>query len=142
MPENSFKTMMVAFVLFALFGMMIITAVISIGGDYSMDTSEVTGGSLSLDKFNQSISNIENDAKSLQIAFNSGSIWSTIAGVVVEGIFGIAIDMIKLILAPFDLLSDILSDTLNIPSFVSSVILGLLIFSIIFAIWRLIKIGD
>jgi len=122
--------------------MLILTATVNVADTYDKDTSEVVGGSLSLTKFNNSISNIEESSKSLRASFGSGSIWSALAGVVVEGIFGIALDMVAMILAPFDIIADIMIDLFGVPAWVTSVILGVLIMSLIFSIWRLIRIGD
>ena len=140
--EDSFKTTLFAFILIALFGMLILTAVVNVGNTYSKDTSEVAGGSLALDKFNKSISNVEQDAKDFQTRFSEQSIWSAIAGVVVTGIFKITLDMFNLILSPFALISNIMLDVLHIPTFVTGVVLGLLILGIILALWRLYKVGD
>jgi len=134
--------MLFAFIFVALFGMLILTATTQVADNYDKDTTEVVGGSLSMNKFNDSISGIESSAKSLRASFGSGSIWSALAGVVVEGIFGIALDMVALILAPFDIVADIMIDIFGVPAWVTSVILGVLIMAIIFAIWRLIRIGD
>lgn len=142
MAEDSFKTILFAFILFSLFGMLILTAVVSVADNYDKDTSQVVGGSLSLTKFNDSVSDVEQDAKDLQERFSKGSIWSVVAGIVVEGIFGIAKDMITMILLPFDVLADIMLNIFGVPAWVTSILLGLLILSIIFGIWRLIKIGD
>lgn len=142
MGEDTFKNYIFAFILMSLFGMLILTAVVQVGNSYSKDTSDVVGGSLALDKFNDSITSVEQNAKDLKTSFDRGSVWSALAGVVVEGVFGIAKDMISMILAPFDILSDILSDVLGVPSFVTSVLLGLLILGLVFAVWRLLKIGD
>jgi len=140
--ENSFKNMLFAFIFVSLFGMLILTATTEMAGDYGKDTTEIVGGSLSMDKFNNSISNIESSAKELKRTFGSGSVWSALAGVVVEGIFGIALDMVAMILAPFDILMDIMIDIFGVPAWVTSVVLGVLIMSLIFGIWRLIRIGD
>lgn len=140
--EDSFKQTLFAFVLIALFGMLILTAVVQVGNEYGMNNSQVVGGSLSIDKFNSSITSIEQNAKDMQSRFEEQSIWSSIAGVVVEGIFGIARDMFNMILTPFDILSDIMSDLFGVPVWVTSVVLGLLILGVIFGIWRLLKIGD
>lgn len=126
----------------ALFGVLILTAVISVADDYNKDYSDVAGGSLALEKFNNSISDVEQNSQDLKERFDKGSVWSAIAGVVVEGIFGIAKDMFLMILTPFDVLSDIMGDVLHIPTFVTAIILGLLIIGVMFAIWRLLKIGD
>ena len=142
MAEDSFKTTLFAFILVSLFGMLILTAVVHVASDYSKDTSEVVAGSLSMDKFNQSITNIEQDSKDLKERFDKGSIWSAVAGIVVEGIFGIAKDMVSMILYPFDIVVDIMVDVFGVPAWVTSVVLGLLILGMIFGIWRLLKIGD
>jgi hypothetical protein len=47
-----------------------------------------------------------------------------------------------MIYAPFSLISGILKERLGVPTYVTSVLMGLLIFSLIFGIWRLLKIGD
>ena len=142
MAEDTFKNTIFAFILISLLGMLVVSAVISVAGNYGMDTSQVVGGSLALDKFNNSVASIEENAKDLKTSFDKQSVWSALAGVVVEGIFGIAKDMVTMILAPFDILSDIMSDVLGVPTYVTSVLLGILIISIIFGIWRLLKIGD
>jgi len=140
--EDQFKNTLFAYILIGLFGMLILTAVVSMANDYGKDTSDVVGGSLSLSKFNESISDIEDNSKALKERFDKGSIWSAIAGIVVEGIFGIAKDMVTMILMPFSLISNILMDVFGVPTYVTSIILGLLILGIIFGIWRLLKIGD
>jgi hypothetical protein len=142
MAEDNFKQMLFAFILVSLFGMLILTVVVNVGNDYGADTTQVAGGSLTLTKLNKSISGIEKNAKDMQEAFAKQSIWSAIAGIVVEGIFGITLKMINMILMPFDIVADIMLDTFGVPSFVTSVVLGLLILGIIFGVWRLLKIGD
>lgn len=141
MAEDTFKNTVFAFILVSLFGMLILTATYSFAGTYGKDTA-VLGGALSLDKFNRTVTSVETNALALQGRFESGSVWSVLAGVVVEGIFGIAKDMITMILMPFDIVNDIAQDNLGIPAYVTSVILGILIMSIIFSVWRLIRIGD
>jgi hypothetical protein len=46
-----------------------------------------------------------------------------------------------MILAPFDIIADVLQDNLGVPSYVVSVLLGLLILSIILAVFSLLKVG-
>ena len=134
--------MLFAFILISVFGMLLLTTVVEVGDDYDMDTSQVVGGSLSMDKFANATASIESNAKDLKASFDKQSVWSALAGVVVEGIFGIAKDMGTMILLPFDILIDIMIDVFGVPAWVTSVLLGLLIMSTIFGIWRLIKIGD
>lgn len=140
--DDDFKNMLFAFILMSLFGMLILSAVAQLGNTYDKDLTQVTGGSLSINKFNQSINSIEQNSKSLKARFDKQSVWSAIAGVVVDGIFGIAKDMVSMILSPFDIIADIMADSLHVPVYVTSVILGILILSIMFGIWRLLKIGS
>lgn len=140
--ETGFKNMIFAFILVSLFGMLILTAVVGVANTYGKDTTEVVGGSLSINKFNSSISDIEQNSKDLKASFDKQSIWSAIAGVVVEGFFGIAKNMVIMILAPFDIIMDVMADLFGVPVYVTSVILGLLILAVMFAIFRLLKIGD
>jgi len=140
--EGAFRNSLIGFLLVALFGMMLLTGVSTVSDTYSKDTSEIVGGSMSLDKFNQSISSVENRAETLSDTFREGSIWSTIAGVVVEGIFGLTKDMFDMVILSLGVLLGIAEDTLKIPAYVTSVIMGIVIFTLIFGIWRLLKIGD
>ena len=140
--EDQFRNTLYAFILISLFGMLILTAVVQVGQTYEMDTTQVTGGSLSIQKFNQSISNIEQSAKDLKTSFDKQNVWSALAGVVVEVIFGISKDMVAMILLPFDIIIDIMMDMFGVPAWVTSVLIGLLIMGVILSIWRLIRIGD
>lgn len=139
--EGTFKNTLFGLTLVSLFAVLILTAVISMGGEYSKDTSTVVGG-FNLTGFNQSLTDISSNAQAMEQRFEKGSIWSAVAGIVVEGIFGILIDIFKMLLSPFFLITHIMENILHIPSYVTGTILGLFIFGIIFAIWRLIKIGD
>lgn len=106
------------------------------------DMTGVTGDALDIERFNSSLNTLQSTSENLRERFEKQSIWSNIAGIVVTGIFGIAIAIGSLIILPFVLISNILIHILHIPTIVVSVINGLLILSIIFGIWRLIKAGD
>lgn len=140
--EDTFKNLLIGFILFTLFGYLILTAVNDTGTTYGKDLTEVTGGSLNSSKYYNNLSDISDAVNKFNARFEAGNVWSALAGVVVEGVFSIATDMITLITSPFSLLSGVLLNVLHIPSIVVSVILSILIISIIFAIWRLIRIGD
>lgn len=141
MGEDTFKSTVFAFILVSLFAVLIISVVVDVGNSYGKDTTGVTGG-LNFSGFNASISGIQSDAESLKASFEKQNVWSSIAGVVVEGIFGIALKMIGLIFLPLAIITGVMQNTLHIPAFVTWIIVGLVVFSVIFSIWRLIKIGD
>ena len=142
MADDSFKNIIFAFILIGLFGMLILSAVVSVGNNYNKDTSQIVGGSLSLNKFNQSISDVEANSKILKSRFEEKSVFSAVAGIVLIGIFGIAKDMFRMVMMPFGIVTDILSNMLQVPTYVTGIITGLLILGFIFALWRLLKIGE
>ena len=139
--EDGFKALLFAFIFVSLFGMLFLSATINVADKYDKDTSEVVGGALSMDRFNSSISDLETTAMGWKETFVAGSIWD-IAGVVVTGIFGIAKLMMNLILTPFGIIIGIMIDVFGVPTWVTSTLIGVIIISIIFGVWRLIKIGD
>ena len=140
--EDRFYSILITFILITLFGYLLIYSVNSIGSDYGMDTTQVTGGSLSENNFYGNVSGIRTASQHFQDRFSEGNIWSALAGVVVETIFGIAIDMFKIIVSPMSLISNIMTNIFEVPTIVTDILVGILILSIIFAVWRLIKVGD
>lgn len=140
--EDSFKKLLFGFILVSLFSTLILTAVVEEGAIYSKNTTEVVGGSLNIVQFNDSVNTIQETSDDLRQAFEKQSVWSAVAGVVVTGIFDIAKTMTLMIITPFTLVSNIMENVLHIPNIVTNVILGLLIMSIIFSVWSLIKVGN
>jgi len=140
--EDRFYNILIAFILITLFGYLLIYSVNSIGSDYGMDTTQVTGGSLSENNFYGNVSGVRTASQHFQDRFSEGNVWSALAGVVVEGIFGIATDMFKIIVSPMSLISNIMTNIFGVPTIVTDILVGILILSIIFGIWRLIKVGD
>ena len=140
--EDRFYNILIAFILITLFGYLLIYSVNSIGSDYGMDITQVTGGSLSENNFYGNVSGVRSASQNFQDRFSEGNVWSALAGVVVEGIFGIAIDMFKIIVSPMSLISNIMTNIFGAPTIVTDILVGILILSIIFGVWRLIKVGD
>ena len=139
---DQFKNLIFGFILFTLFSFMLLSAITDIASDNDVDTTEFEEGAFSLDPYEDVLSDVEEDAETFRERFEKGSIWSIIAGIVVTGIFGIAIDMVQMIISPFTLLAQIMTNVLHVPTIFTSVILGLIILSVIFGVWSLIKKGD
>jgi len=135
-----FKNLLFGFVLTSLFAVLIIGAAVTQGTLYGRDTSPITGN-LKYLKFNESISTVGSSSQDMKESFEDQSIFSVVAGIVVSGIFDIAKTMAIMIIAPFTLIAGIMTNVLHIPSFVTNVIMGLLSLSIIFGVWKLLKVG-
>lgn len=142
MAEDSFKGMITGFILLTLFMFLMLTFVVDVAQDNNKDTSQFEEGAFSLDQYEDFLQDVDQDAETFRERFEKGNIFSIIAGIVVEGIFGIAADMVTLAITPFTLLAQVMNNILGVPTIVTSVILGLIMLSIIFGIWRLIKVGD
>lgn len=139
--EDGFKTIIFAFILLSLFGVLILTSVNEVGTEYGKDTSTVISGSY-FNELNDTVSSIEQNAKNLKQRLDEKSVWTQVAGIVLVGIYPIAKDMFSLIFLPFNVVSNLLSDVLHIPLFVTSVLLGLLVIGVIFGLWQLLKVGN
>lgn len=141
MAEDTFKKLVFGFVLTSLFAVLLLTAVTDTGYLYDKNTTEITG-SLNFAGFNDSVNNVQGTSENLRERFEKQSIWSTVAGVVVTGIFDIAKTMFAMILVPFVLIANVMENIFHIPSIVINVVMGLLVLSIIFAVWALVKQGS
>lgn len=142
MAEDSFKTILFGFILVSLFGTLILTVVVEEANLYDKDYTEITGGELNLGLFNSTTQDIRESGENYREQFSKQNIFSNIAGVVVTGIFDIANSMISMIILPFTLVGNIMTNVLHVPDIVTNVILGLLVISIIFSIWSLVKVGN
>jgi hypothetical protein len=141
--ENIFRNLLLGFFLFALFGFLILTAVTQVGLTYDKNMTEVTGGALNLESYNNSITLLNEKAQQFHETTTKQNIWSAIAGVVVEDFFKTLNSLFNVMIsAPFNLLSNVMIDVLHVPPVVTYVIYSIIILLVIFAIWRLIKIGD
>lgn len=141
MAEADFKRTLTAFILTSLFAVLIIGAVVTQGNLYERDTTGITGG-LSYFDFNESINTVESSSQNLRESFEKQNIFSIVAGIVVTGIFDIAKTMVLMIILPFTLIARIMTNIFFIPRIVTSVMLGLLVLSIILAVWKLLKTGE
>lgn len=139
---DQFKGILFGFILLTLFTYLMISSIVDVAEDNGVDTTEFSEGAFNLTPYENILGDVEDDAETYRERFEKGSIWSVVAGVVVTGIFGIATDMVLMIISPFTLLGQILNNVLHIPTIVTSVLLGIIILSIIFGIWSLIKKGD
>jgi hypothetical protein len=140
--EGGFKNLLFGFVFFLLFSIILITIVNTQGAIYGKDVSEVTGGVLNVNTFNESIINVTTSVSEFRESFSKGNIFVALGDVIFTGIFEIAQSMVAIIVTPFTLLSGIMINILGVPIWITDTILALIGLTIIFAIWRLIKVGD
>lgn len=139
---GSFKGILIGAIMVSLFVFLILVFATDVMDNYGKDTTQLQEGSFSLTPYQNYLDNVESDAQTFQDRFASSNIFSVIAGIVVTGIFNIGVDMITLVVTPFTLFAQILNNVLGVPPIFTDILLGVMILGIIFAIWRLIKIGE
>jgi len=140
MAEDSFKTTIIALVLFVLFSFLILTVTIDFGAEYGRDSEEIGDGSLSVVDFEESADSVESSAQTYRERFESGDVDDVDDP---SGIFSVATDILDMITTPFKLLGQILSNILHVPAIVINVTLGLIVISgIIFGLWRVLRAGS
>ena len=138
--EGDFKEKLIAFALFSLFAFSILVVVVQMGNTYDMDTENIIGN-MNMSGFNRTITDFETTAEKYDAQFQKQSLWSSIAGIIVTGIFDIAKGLYTIVLLPFTLLGAILLN-MGIPSYVVTTLKGILIIVLMFGVWRLLKIGS
>jgi hypothetical protein len=139
MASDSFKGVLFALVLFALFGFLVVYAVVEMGNNYGKSSSEIGDGALDDTSFQSSVQNVSDNAENYRARFESGEVDDVDDA---SGIFGVATDMISMITAPFTLLGQVLDNILGVPVIVTNIILGLVGITLLLSIWRLLKQGD
>ncbi len=139
MAEDGFKATVIGLVLFVAFSWLILTVAIDFGAEYGRDSQEIGDGSLDVVDFQTSAGGVESSAQSYRSRFESGEVDDIDDA---SGIFSVATDIINMITTPFNLLSRIMVNILGVPSLVINVFLGLLAISLIFGIWRLLRVGS
>jgi len=139
MASDTFKGILTGLVLFVLFSSLILTVAIDFGAEHGKSASEIGGGALNLSIFEESASNVNDNAQSYRQRFESGEVDDVDDA---SGVFSIVTDMISMITTPFTLLSQVLSNILGVPTIFINVVLGLLAIALILAIWSLLKKGD
>lgn len=139
MAEDGFKSMVIALVLFVAFTWLILSVAIDFGEDHGRSANEIGGGSLDIESFRSSASEVEGSAQSYRARFESGNVDDIDDA---SGIFSIATDIINMITTPFTLISQILSNIFGVPTLIISVFLGLLAIALIFSIWRVLRAGS
>jgi hypothetical protein len=144
--EPDFPKLLKGFIVITLFAFLILGTVVGFAKNYGTDTS-VIDNKIGLNNINNTLSSTENTAKNWQKqmeGFGQGSTFEKlldILGFMAVGMFNLLITMVNFIIAPFTIFSNILINVLGVPLIVVAIINVMIILSIIFGIWSLLKRG-
>lgn len=142
MASDSFKGVVVAFLLFGLFTVLVVTAVYEMAYNYGVSDErlqEATAGALSIDDYETELSGADQDTENFRRRFESGDVDDVDDA---SGVFQVAGDIVGVITTPFNLLAKVSSNILGIPVIVMHVILAILNLTLILGIWSLLRKGD
>lgn len=141
MASDMFRNLMIGTIVTLLFAFLTLTFAINMGVNYGKDISELESDRVNLTGMTNTLDNLQSTSEKWQESFESQNIFSVVAGIVVTGIFDLAKTMYSIIIAPFTLLVYTLR-ILEVPQVVINVLLFLVVITMIFGIWRLLKQGD
>ena len=136
---GGFKNKIFAFIIFGLFAWLILSVAVGFGAEYGRTSQEIGNGSLSTIAYEENIENINSTAESQRVSFESGDLPDVDTA---TGIFSTLTNMVEYITTSYKLIGEVLESLIGIPSEAINVIMGILSLSIIFGIWRTIRIGD
>lgn len=147
MPEeDSFPHLLKAFIVITLFAFLLLMVVIKFSGNYNTDTT-IIDERIGLNTINSTLATTEATAESWRDqmqGFGQGNVFEKlldILGFMSVGMFNLATRMIGFIIAPFEIFSNVLINVLGVPTMVVAIIYVLIILTIIFGIWSLVKRG-
>lgn len=142
MSEDTFRIMIVSSVMIIAFAWLLISVTINVVTvDNNQSIAELSGGALNLTGYANTLNNAYVIANNSKSTFNDFDPFSII-GIVVSGIFKIAIAMYDMIFAPFKLISQVAVQIFQVPVIIVNVIFTIITITIIFGIWSIIKVGN
>lgn len=142
MGTDTFKNLTIGFLLFGLFSVLIVTAILDVGTNYGVSDEkmqEATGGALSIDTMEGELLTADERTENFRARFESGDVNDIDDA---SGIFQVAGDIIGVVTTPFNLLAKVGKNTLGIPEVVTHTILAIINLVLILGIWSLLRKGD
>jgi len=137
---HDFPKLIVTFILISLFAFLLIGFATQLSSNYDKNTTDIEE-KLGASAISEHISSTKDTAESWKQSFQKQNIFSSIAGIIVTGIFNLANTISLAVTTPFRIFGNILTNVIGVPVVVVNIISALIVLTIIFGIWRLIKIG-
>jgi len=145
--ENNFPSVLKAFLVITLFAFLLLMIVIKLSANYGTDTT-IINERIGLTTINSTLNSANATAQSWQESFQKVGTDTNIfqkifdiTGFLGVGIFRLGTSMISFITAPFGIFSNILVNVLGVPAIVVIIINVLLILTILFGLWSLLRRG-
>ena len=139
MASDVFKNIFIGLILITLVSFLMINFAIDVSDNYNISDEELTEGAIGASEYNTYLDDFQDDTEDLRQSFEDGAIVDVDT---IVGVAGVLSNFVKMMFTPFNLVAQIAENVLHIPPIVTTVLLGILIFSIILAIWSIVRKGD
>lgn len=135
------KDFLISSIMVSVVVLCLLTFGISFGSNYNKSQADMITSDYNLVPLQEQLNKTQNDAESWQRLFKSDNLFVVVGGIILKSIWGITVGVWTSITSFVVIYIGLVSGILGIPSVVTGAILSILIISLIFLGWRLIKIG-
>lgn len=142
MAGTEFKDYPINFLLAGLFIIALIGFGVGIAHNYGESDALMKSDKIDFSRLEQQVNQTSADAESWGNAFRSDNLFVSAGAIVLFSIWGIGKLVWSSVVSLFTIFTDGATAVLGIPPIATGVLTAILIISLIFALWRLIKAGE
>jgi len=142
MADNQHQNLIISALLLGLFMVLTVTIVYQMGINYDVSSSkmdEATAGAFDKEEYEAELLLNDENADTYRERFESGKVDDVDD---VTGIFTILGDLVSMVTTPFKMLFEVGTTVLHIPTILVTTIMTIIIISIIFGIWSVLRKGS
>jgi len=142
MAEESFRNIMISFLMLGLFIVLIVTIVFEMGINYDVSSDRldpVTTGAFDKTEYEVELNKSDVESSQFRERFESGDVDDVDDP---SGIFSVTGDIIGIVTTPYNILANIGSNILNIPVIVFHVLLAIINIVLLTGLWSLLRRGN
>lgn len=140
--EDSFKRLAFGIILLTAFSVLIISFIISGAGEYGLGTDDLDSNQLNFTGLNQSLQDIGTKSAIWNEQFQEHGFFVATGVLAVKETFELGKNIWSFLIIPFELVFQIMINILGAPVILAGVITGLVTLSLLFGLYRLLRIGS
>ena len=141
MANIGFRELLIGAILFTVISVAIVGSIYEIGSNYDVSgekMNEATAGAYNYSAYQNELEQSQTDAETYRQRFESGEISDVDDA---SGIFSVLKDVGSTIISPFLLLSNVLRK-ISVPEFAIVAVNSIIIFLVLFGVWRVLRSGE
>jgi len=142
MAEGDFKYNLIAMIFILLIIFLTLSFTLDMGQEYDYSSDEMSSEYFNLTGVNSSLNEISDLSKGWKDTFTGGNIFDVVIGVVTTGIWSVGKGIWLFLITPLQLIAQMLTSILGFPPIAATIVTAIFIITLLFGLWRLIKVGD